>query len=274
MDMSVNAHEKSPNGRLLVCWFTGTTALLKGQGLCYVWDSGDAALVDGRRSNRVALPTILNARYFAGVVARPRSAKPGGQMVELWAPGSFCEVLSKSSTTIGDGVLTCEAGGAYAGYFRDKGFEGEGTCVPLQTIDRGTDAGPCFAKLQEGPPSGLVENVVANTDGLLDGGATTFMVGGVSYLDTDISTGGNATATLADGIVPGMRKAFVAREAQTNDVVVAVDSGIDGHASADGTGALGTITLDADLEEITLNWDAFDTNGVWVTQHAVGVTLG
>ena len=273
-DRSLNAYEKQDRRDLAWVWFGGTTALLEGQGVCYNWDYGTATVKDGRRMNRVELPTILNARYFAGVAARPYSAKSGGQMIEINLPGSCCNVLSKASTTIGVGRLTCEAGGTYAGYFRYAGFPGEGSCVPLQTVDNDATAGKCQALLETGPPSGLVEVVSTNTDGLLDGGATTFMVGGVSYLDTDISTGGDATATLADGTVPELRKAFVSQIAQTNDVVVTVTSGIDGHGSADGTGALATITLDADEEEITLNWDSFDASGVWVAQHVVGATLG
>ena len=273
MDMSVNAHIKSPNGRKLVCWFAGTTALKKGQGLCYNWDYGTPTAVDGSRSSRVDLPTILNARYFAGVVARSYSAKTSGQMVELWAPGSYCEVLSKADTTIGVGILTCEAGGDYAGYFRDAGFEGEGSCVPLQTIDRGTDAGPCFAKLQEGEPSGLVQNVATNDDGLLNGGATDIMVGGVTYFDVDISTGGDATFTMLNGTIPGQKKAFVSRQTQTNDVNISITSGLEGLANADPTNGLTSIIYDADLEESTLQWNAFDTNGAWAVLFSIGATL-
>lgn len=271
---ALNAHVKKSPAKSLWVWFGGSTALLEGQGVCYNWDYGTAADEDGRRFNFVEVPTILNARYFAGVAARAYSARTGGQFIEIYGPGSVCNVLSRASTTIGVGVLTCEAGGTYAGYFRYAGFEGEGTVVPLQTVDRSSTAGNCQAKLQEGPPSGLVESVVANTDALLDGGATTFMVGGVSYIDANISTGADATATLADGTVPGLKKAFVCRAAQTTgDVVVTVTSGIEGIANADPTDTLATITLNADLEECTLHWDSFDTSGVWVITHTVGATI-
>jgi hypothetical protein len=274
MDASVNAHEKNPNGKLLFVWFAGSTAVLKGQGFCYNWDYGTATALDGRRGNHVEVPTILNARHFAGVAARAYSAKTSGQFIELWAPGSYCEILAAATTTIGVGELTCEAGGTYAGYFRYRGFEGEGTAVPLQSVT-GTPGTPlaCFAKLQEGPPSGLVEDVAANTDGLLDGGATTFMVGGVSYISADISTGGDATFTLADGTTSGLKKAFVCQSSSTNDTDITVTSGIQGVGNADPTTALAGIVLDADLEEITLEWKAFDTSGVWVVTHVVGATL-
>jgi len=272
-DRSVNAYEKQPHGDIEWVWFEGSTALLEGQGVCYNWDYGTVSAADGRRCNRVELPTILNARWFAGVAARKYSATTGGQFIEIFKPGSLCNVLSKASTTIGVGRLTCEAGGTYAGYFRLAGFPGRGSCVPMQTVNRATTAGKCQALLEEGPESGLVEVVSANADGLLDGGATTFMVGGVSYVDTDISTGADATFTLADGTIPGLRKAFVCQQAQTNDVAIAVTSGIEGVGNADPTDGMTGIVLDADKEEVTLAWDAFDTSGVWVVQHVVGATL-
>jgi len=220
------------------------------------------------------LPSVDNNQHFAGVVARAYSAQAGGQLIEVNAPGSVCQILLKQDVVLGTTQrVTCEAGGTYAGYFRDPGFAGEGSAVPLQTVSAAGTAAICLAKLEVGEPSGLVENVVANTDGLLDGGATTLMVGGVSYYDTDISTGGDATATLADGTQPGLKKAFVARETQTNDIVITVTSGVEGIANADPTDTLATITLDADLEETTLQWDAFDTNGLWVIQHTVGATI-
>jgi len=175
--------------------------------------------------------------------------------------------------TIGGGLVTCEAGGTYAGYFRKAGFQGKGSAVPLQTVTGAATATKCLAELQDGPQSGLVEVVSANDDGLLDGGATTFMAGGVSYIDTDISTGGNATATLDDGTLPGLQKAFVCQEAQTNDISITVTSGVEGIGNVDPTDALGTIVLDADDEEVTLRWDAFDGEGLWVVSHVVGATL-
>ena len=280
MDLSINAPQKQENKRSLWVWFTGSTALLEGQGVCYVWDGvaadglSAATVSDARRYNWVELPNTDNSRHFAGVADRAYSAKTGGQLIQINAPGSVCPILLKADVVLGTTLrVTCEVGGSYAGYFRYPGFAGEGSAVPLQTVSAAATAALCLAKLEEGQPSGLVESVVTNTDGLLDGGATTIMVGGVSYFDTDISTGGDATATLADGTVPGLRKAFVARETQTNDVVINVTSGIEGFANADPTDALATVKLDADLEEATLEWNAFDTEGLWAIVHTVGATI-
>jgi len=277
---ALNGHQKQENRRPLWVWFNGTTALLEGQGVCYLWDGvaaeslSAATVSDARRYNWVELPSVDNNMHFAGVCARAYSAKAGGQLIEINAPGSVCHILLKQDVVLGTTLrVTCEAGGTYAGYFRDPGFQGEGSACPLQTVSAAATAALCLAKLEEGEPSGLVENVVTNTDGLLDGGATTIMVGGVTYFDTDISTGGDATATLADGTVCGLKKAFVARAAQTNDMVINVTSGLEGVANADPTDALATVKLDADLEETFLQWRALDTNGLWYIQHTVGATI-
>jgi len=256
-------------------WFTGSAALYEGMGVCFNYDSitgAAATLADGNRGNEVELPSATNARYFAGVAARDYSAHSGGQMIEIHEPGSICNVYAKANCTLGSGRLTCEAGGTYAGYFRYAGFEGQGSARPLQTIDR-TTAGKVFAQLETGPQSGLVQVVVANDDALLDGGATTCMVGGVTYFDADISTGGNATDTLLDGTLPGQKKAFNKRLAQTNDIVISVTSGVQGVMNANPTTALGSITLNDDKDEICLEWNGLDDNGVWVVTHGVGPTL-
>ena len=256
-------------------WFTGSAALYEGMGVCFNFDTitgAAATLADGNRGNEVELPSATNARYFAGVAARDYSAHSGGQMIEIHEPGSFCNVYAKANCTLGSGRLTCEAGGTYAGYFRLAGLEGQGSARPLQTIDR-TTAGKVFAQLEKGPQSGLVQVLSANDDALLDGGATACMVGGVTYFDTDISTGTDATDTLADGTLPGQKKVFVLQIAQTNDIVITVTSGVEGVANADPTNALTSIELDADKDEICLEWNGFDDNGVWVVTHCVGPTL-
>lgn len=276
MQASVNAPEKVAPTIPKWVWFGGSTALSEGQGVCYNFDYGTATAKDGRRFNRVELPTITNNKYFAGVAARAYGARSGGQFIEINTPGSVCNVLSKydsSSTDLGTVRLTCEAGGDYAGYFRYEGFPGEGSAIVLQKVDRSSAAGKCFAKLETGEPSCLVEDVSTNTDGLADGGATTFMVGGVSYVSADISTGGDATFTMADATLNGLRKAFVCQAAQTNDVVVTVTNGLMGVGAADPSSALSTVKLDADEEETTLRWDAFDDGGLWVVTHSVGATL-
>lgn len=269
---AINGHEKQSDQKLAWVWFTGSTALKEGQGVCFDWDSGTATVADGRRCNRVELPSTTNSRHFAGVASRAYAAKTGGQLIEICKPGSYCNILSKASTTIGVGRLTCEAGGTYAGYFRYAGFEGEGSAVPLQTIDRSSTAGKCYAKLEVGPPSGLVEEITA-----VDDDAITPMVGGVTYIVGAALASGDCTATLADGTISGLRKAFsvVTTAVTTNDVVITVTSGLmGGVGAADGTGALSTITLNAVGEEIVLEWAGLAASGaLWVPVTTVGATL-
>jgi len=268
---ALNAHIAKPEQFPLWVWFEGATALAEGQGVCYNWDYGTATALDGKRSNRVELPSITNSRWFAGVAARDYAARAGGQFIEIFAPGSFCNILSKANTTIGVGRLTCEAGGTYAGYFRYAGFEGSGSATPLQTVDRSTTAGKCFAKLEVGAPSGLVEVPTLKPAG----GAHVFMVGGVTIFDTATTLAADATFTLADGTLCGQKKAFKCAAAMTTkDIIVTVTSGVKGVGDADPTGALATITMDADNEEVTLVWDALDAGGHWCVTYVLGSVLG
>jgi hypothetical protein len=262
---SLNGYVKQENRIPAWVWFEGATALKEGQGVCYNWDYGTATAKDGRRYNRVELPTILNARYFAGVAARDYTAKSGGQFIEINIPGSVCNILCATTSSIGVGVLTCEAGGTYAGYFRYAGFQGEGSAVPLQTVV-GTTSAPlvCLAKLQEGVPSGLVEVVTA----AVIGGAITCMVGGVSYLTTVGAaefTTAHATFTMADGTISGLRKKFycLVECGATYDFIVTVNG-----IQVDGSTALQTLILDDVADEDTLEW-----TGDWYEKGRVGTTV-
>lgn len=115
-------------------FFTGSTDLVKGQGLCYDRDHGTAANVDGRRDTHVELPSASNFRWFAGVTARSYAAKTGGQIVEIYGPGSVCQIALAQDSTIGTGVMGCIAGSGAPGRFGHKGFYGLGAAIPLQTI--------------------------------------------------------------------------------------------------------------------------------------------
>lgn len=263
---SVNAHIAKAEANPLWVWFTGSTALLEGQAVCYDYDYGTASAYDGKRTNRVELPSQSNARWFAGVAARNYAASSGGQFVEINAPGSTCNVLSQASTTIGVGRLTFTVGGTYAGYFKRQGFEGAGSCVPLQTVDRSSTAGKCLARLEVGPQSGGVEEVT-----VVDDSAVVCMVGGVTYIIGAALATGDCTFTLADGTLSGQRKAFsvVDTAVTTNNFVVTVTSGI----QADGATALASITMNALAEEIVLTWYAVAAaGGVWVENYSIGAT--
>lgn len=216
-------------------WFTGVTALKEGQAVCYDWDRGTQTAKDYRRLNYVEAPSTTNAQWFAGVAARAYSAKSTGQLVEIFRPGSTCNIYTKADNTIGVGLLTFDVTSGYEGWFRYSGLRGEGSAIPLQTVDRGTDEGVCQALLLGGPPSGGVEVVTAvNNDAI-----GTLMIGGTTLVVGISLAGGDCTYTLADGTVEGLRKLFrvITTEVTTNDLVVTVSTGM----RQDGT-ALQTIT--------------------------------
>jgi hypothetical protein len=267
MNNSLNGYEKQNPTIPSWVWFEGTTALAEGQGVCFNNDCGTATVSDGRRFNRVELPSVTNARYFAGVAARDYSAKATGQFIEIYCPGSVCNVLSKANCVLGGGILTCQAGGTEAGYFSRAGFQGEGSAVPIQTMDRSTTAGKVQAKLQVGEPSGLIEVVTP----LAAGGATALMVGGVTYLAGTVTLAADATNTLADGTISGLRKKiFCEGTYTTNGVNVTVTHGEQRVRSVDGAiVALASVEFDAADEVALLEW----RDGVWYELYSAGATL-
>ena len=160
---AINSHIKQAPTISLWVWFEGTTALLEGQGVCYSHNYGTATAADARRRNNVELPTVANADHFAGVAARAYAASSTGQFIEIYAPGSTCLILMYGpSTTVGTGLVTCQAYNAlnsgdatnYAGYFTRTGFRGEGSAIPLQTVNASSAAATCLAYLEVGAPSG------------------------------------------------------------------------------------------------------------------------
>jgi hypothetical protein len=248
MDASINAPGSLGNVKQLDVWFEGngstTQTVYEGQGVCFNWDYGTAATETFNRLNRVELPAILNARYFAGVLAKNYTIPANGRVVTIYGPGSHCRVLSKANTTIGVGILTCTAGGTYAGYWQYAGFEGEGSCVPLQTVDRSSTAGLCQAVLQTGNPSGLLEVLT-----LTAGGASTMMVGGTTVFAA-ATLAADATFTVADGTIEGLKKRFYTAGTQTTNNVVVTVNGI----QDDGTTALASWTTDTATENLVLEW--------------------
>jgi hypothetical protein len=250
MDCSVNAPQKANNVNAIWVWLDETVALKQGQGVCYHWDYGTAVGVDYRRTNRVELPTILNAPYFAGVAARNYAACSTGQLIEVYIPGSTCPILTKANSTIGVGRLTCQAGGTYAGYFTAEGFAGKGSAIVLQTVDTSSTVGLCEAFLEEGPQSGLQEILTCTA-----GGATTIMVGGITHFAT-ATLAADATFTIAAGTKLGQKKAFVVDGTQTTNNVVVTFGGT--AMQADNSTTLASVTMDTTGSVTVVEW-----NGYW-----------
>lgn len=116
--------------------FTGTTALRKGQGVVYIADGGTATDADGNRNFQVEVPADgANMLHFAGVAARAYSANSQGQDIQIYEPGSICEVACLIDTTLQSGLVNClvSAGSGVGGLFYEGGFAGLGAAIPLQT---------------------------------------------------------------------------------------------------------------------------------------------
>lgn len=264
---ALNAHVKQSRTISVFLWFNADTALKEGQGVCYDYNYGTAADYDARRFNHVEVPTILNAQYFAGVAARPYAAVIGGQFIEIFLPGSICNIWTTVDTVIGVGTLTVQAAGANAGMFTSAiGLEGRGTAEVMQTVTAGSGS-LAMARLQDGPESGLQETVVIATAG---GAVTGWMIGGTTTLDLTALTDADATIVLADAAKgPGQRKAFyVSANAAANNVVITVTSG----TLWAGT-ALSTITMDGLTDLTSLEWSGLGAGATWVVRANVGSVL-
>jgi hypothetical protein len=262
MDRSISAPLRVGQKDTVWVWYDETVALLKGQGVCYNYNYNSpanqvrpaaetAASVDYQRTNRVKLPTILNAPYFAGVANADYAAQPNGQLIEICVPGSTCLILTKANLTLGVGRITCQAGGTLAGYFTNSGFAGQGSAKPLQTNDTSTTAGKTLAILETGPQSGLQETLSTGTAG----GATVFMVGGVTHLAT-ATNAASVTNTLANGVADGDRKRVVIDGTQTTSgLVLTVTTGVKFDGSTGITTLVGsTAATEADLEWLAGKW--------------------
>ena len=278
MDASINAPIKKANVIVEWVWFGGSTAIKEGQGVCYDWDyeedSGDSAkddtVFDARRTNRVEVPTILNAPYFAGVASRVYSASSGGQFIEIYKPGSVCNVWSTVSNTIGVGRTTCQVADAEAGAFGYGGFAGQGSAKPLQTIDRSNVAGVCMCKLEVGEQSGLQETITTVTL-TTAGGAVVLMVGGVTFFEAATLTDADATFVVADGTYLGQKKGWVLVGAMTtNNLVFTYTSAIQ-HVT--GETGLATWTADTADEEQYVEWHGTSTDGLWIEKFTLGGTI-
>ncbi|MFA5766840.1 MAG: hypothetical protein WC919_02875 [Candidatus Paceibacterota bacterium] len=273
LDHSINAPLKAAQGEKIQVWFDGTTAVLEGQAVCFEYDYNapatpagaaqeTAASADFRRSNYVKLPSATNGNHFAGVSSAYYPASSVGQFITIYTPGSTCKVLTKASLTIGVGIVTFQCGGTYAGYFRQAGFEGQGSAVPLQTLNTSSTAALTVCRLQTGNQSGGVESLTPTGTA---GGALQSKVGGVTFYEAATNTSAVLTSTLADGTILGERKMFVINGTQTtNGVTLTVTTGF----KLDGTTSITTITGNTAARRAYFEWrgnawytlcDTFDT---------------
>lgn len=139
---AINSHEKDNQGILEVFWFEGTTALKRGEAVCYNLDFGTAGDADARRGHRVEVPSRTNNRAFAGVAVHDYAAEASGQRIECYVPGSkSVPVALGIDTVLGTGIVTfmasaqaVAAGTTPTGRFFAGKFKGRGSAIPRQTV--------------------------------------------------------------------------------------------------------------------------------------------
>jgi len=113
------------------------------------------------------------------------------------------------------------------------------------------------ADLLTGPESGGVEFICPPNAG----GATQSMVGGLTVIHGGVTCAAAATATLADGVSLGDRKAVIgAGTLTTNGWVLTVTNGIQGFLNDSPKTALASITIDAAAEFSILQWEGVEWN--------------
>lgn len=253
-------HENQARVLPRTVFYEGTGALVKGQAVCYNRDTGTATEHDGYRDKKVEDPAPGNEAYFAGVTVREYSAKSAGQWIQIYEPGSICEVYCNEAVDLGDHVFAIQdeqSSPDDMGQFGKTwvGFLGRGAARILQT-ESSADK-PVMALLLDGPQTGVVQVIDA------EAGAATLNATGMTIIPTAATIASDMTATLADADVIGVRKGYQCLAAlTTSDLVITVTNGL----QEDGSTALVSTSLDADgeitlLEFMGSHWKAIHNDG-------------
>jgi hypothetical protein len=153
-------------------WFDSDLAIEQGVGVCYnitkvTTNAGETANDPWEaRAAFVVRPAAGNKIFFAGVTAKAYAAKVGGQMIEIFEPGSVCMVRCGIATSVGVTYMTCKIGvvDSVYGSFAARGASelGRGVALALQTQadPSGNGAGSkttlVLSYLQDGTESQLV----------------------------------------------------------------------------------------------------------------------
>lgn len=161
---------QSPTKRVFM---TYTAAVSAGYPVCYDFDNVNTyqnestaaiALSTEAGSRRICVekPAVGNNQHFAGVIAKDYPADTMGQWIEIYPPGSICDI--KLAASVADAAPSITSGvsinkntgqiltfGVGKWYFKKAGFPGTGSATILQLI---SGANLCMAELHTGPQSG------------------------------------------------------------------------------------------------------------------------
>ena len=157
---SINAYNKKGNTLSIWVWFEGNGAtavqVYEGQGVVYDALYATTALpitvANPQRYNRVLLPTSTLAAHFAGVLAADYIIPAGGSLVQVYIPGSVCNIRVVASGTINSTVYECCYTG---GNWKAASHTGKGVAKCLQSVTYSATPLKCLAVLDEGLQSGL-----------------------------------------------------------------------------------------------------------------------
>jgi hypothetical protein len=263
---ALNAYIKQSSTKSAWVWYESNAALSEGEAVCYNSDynrsGGAATAAYPERRNRVETPSTTNAQYFAGVAARDYAAVSTGQMIEIYLPGSVCNVLVGASTVINVGFLTFDVTAATVGQFRRTGLPGRGSARPMQTTTYVATAQKCLAYLMDGEESGGSEDVQ-----LVDNVAWVAMVGGTTNIIGVAASTGSPTEEILDGTIEGLRKKVIVVDTAvtTNEAAVDIENN-DGVTLAGG--ALASCALGAIGDQVVLAW----VGGAWRNMGSTGIT--
>ena len=129
--------------------YLGTSALVKGRGMCFDLDYltttvGERAIdpFGARGLKVVERPKNSNNNAFAGTLTQNYPARTSGlQLVELALPGGCAMIAQRATSVINTGLLTCVVGEddsgnvtGINGLFGYGGFPGKGSAIPLETL--------------------------------------------------------------------------------------------------------------------------------------------
>lgn len=215
--MNPGQHESQARAFRRRVFFSGSTALDKGVALCYDRAYGTATDADGKRDVYVAMPTSSNNLAFAGVTAMSYSARSGGQWIEIYEPGSVCEVSILDATTVNSTRWVFGASAGYSGRFGQAGLNGRGQILALQSVAAVASNSVSLI----GPVSKSLDGTatIASTTLTKTAAFTNAQVGDKVY----ILGGGADAAAAGDHVIPGVYT--IASVTSANAVVLSSAAG-------------------------------------------------